>query len=99
MITEDRTMSLDDIMELYAGDYPGNIVADILGLMYNRYCYHTGECQDYIEELRDDMIAHGYNGPPIFVDSTFGMLTNGHHRAWAARLAGLDRIPYTPTTH
>lgn len=87
-----RTMSIDEIMALNSRDYPGKLVSEIWDMMHGTYCYHEGHCHEYVYALRDDMLAHGYDGPPICVDVG---LRNGHHRAHAARLAGLDRVPIT----
>lgn len=89
------TMPLAEVLALQSGDF-GIPVSEILPLMEGRPCTQcSGDCDDHILAIAEDMEVNGWNGRPIYVDAHCDTLRNGHHRTMAAWLVGLTEVQVT----
>lgn len=98
MRTDTRTMPLEDVLELWSGDFDKPLKYVLVDDMYADNCWHSEDgwfsCKEFIEYLASRMMEFGWDGPPTCIIGR--SFQDGHHRVLAAKRTGIiSAIPYT----
>lgn len=109
MTTKRGMMPMEDVLKLRSGDHWG-LMGDFPASPRWTEGEWNWSDDDYevVDEIAADMEVNGWDGPPVCIEfdppkwwtaaektGWKTSLTNGHHRAIAAYMAGLTEVPWT----